>query len=195
MEWGILFMGPVGSGKTEAIKSISDIDVINTDVRATDDDTRKLKSHTTVSMDMGVLHLSGNDKLRLYGAPGQDRFDFMWDILLQQAKGVALLLNHASSDPLSELDHYLKAISERVPGNCLPMVIGITHIDENRERPLQMYEDHLRKEKIMFHGVMPPVIELDARIHSHVRSLLLVMVAQLEMAARFPKVTPRSPAR
>lgn len=194
MEWGILFMGPVGSGKTEAIKSISDIEVINTDVRATDD-VRKLKSHTTVSMDVGVLHLSGHDKLRLYGAPGQDRFDFMWDILLLQAKGVALLLNHASPDPLAELDHYLQAINERVPGNGLPMVIGITHIDEKPERPLSIYEDHLRQEKIVFYGVMPPVIEVDARLRSHVRSLLLVMVAQLEMAARFPKVIPRLAVR
>lgn len=190
MEWGVLFMGPVGAGKTQAIQSISDIEVINTDVEATDS-IRKLKTHTTVSMDVGVLHLSDSDKLRLYGAPGQDRFDFMWDILLQQAKGVALILNHASPDPLGELEHYLQAISERVPGNRLPLAIGITHVDENPEVSLSIYEDYLRKKKIVFCGVVPPVIEMDARVTSHVRSLLLVMVAQFEMAARFPTISPR----
>ena len=190
MEWGILFMGPVGAGKTEAIQSISDIEVVNTDVRATDD-TRNIKSHTTVSMDVGVLHLSGNDKLRLYGAPGQVRFDFMWDILLQQSKGVVLMLNHSSTDPLAELDYYLQAISERVPGNRLPLVVGVTHIDGNCEVPLSIYEDHLRKKKIVFCGVTPPVIEVDARIRGHVRSLLLVMMAQLEMATRFPTISAR----
>ncbi|MDQ3059292.1 MAG: ATP/GTP-binding protein [Pseudomonadota bacterium] len=190
MEWDVLFMGPVGAGKTQAIQSISDIDVINTDVEATDA-TRKLKTHTTVSMDVGVLHLSDSDKLRLYGAPGQDRFDFMWDILLQQAKGVALILNHASLDPLGELEHYLQAISERVPGNRLPLAIGVTHTDENPGVSLSLYEDYLRQKKIIFCGVVPPVIELDARIASHVRSLLLVMVAQFEMAARFPTISPR----
>lgn len=190
MEWGVLFMGPVGAGKTQAIQSISDIDVVNTDVEATDS-TRMLKTHTTVSMDMGVLHLPGNDKLRLYGAPGQDRFDFMWDILLQQAKGIALMLNHASPDPLAELAHYLQAISERVPGNRLPLAIGVTHSDENPGVSLSVYANYLRQKKIIFCGVTPPVIEVDARVPNHVRSLLLVMVAQFEMAARFPAISSR----
>ena len=69
-------MGPVGAGKTTAIHTLSDIEVVHTEARATDA-TRHLKATTTVSMDVGVLHLPGNDKLRLYGAPGQDRFDFM----------------------------------------------------------------------------------------------------------------------
>ena len=90
MEWSILFMGPVGAGKSKAIQSISDIEVVDTDMMATDE-VRHVKSRTTVSMDVGVLNLSGNDKLRLYGAPGQDRFDFMWDILLPQAKGIVLM--------------------------------------------------------------------------------------------------------
>jgi signal recognition particle receptor subunit beta len=138
-----------------------------------------------------VLHLSGSDKLRLYGAPGQDRFDFMWDILLQQAKGVALILNHASADPLAELEHYLQAISERVPGNRLPLAIGVTHTDENPDISLNIYADYLRSKNVSFCGVMPPVIEVDARVASHVRSLLLVMVAQFEMAARFPTISSR----
>ncbi|WP_313301725.1 hypothetical protein [Diaphorobacter sp.] len=37
MEWSVMFMGPVGSGKTTAVKTISDIDVVSTDERATDD--------------------------------------------------------------------------------------------------------------------------------------------------------------
>ncbi|MDQ3059289.1 MAG: GTP-binding protein [Pseudomonadota bacterium] len=194
MEWGILFMGPVGAGKTQAIQSISDIEVVNTDVLATDE-VRQTKSHTTVSMDVGVMYLPGNDRLRLYGAPGQDRFDFMWDILLPQVKGVALLLNHASPDPLRELEHYLQAISERVPGDRLPLVIGVTHVDENREVPLSFYEDYLYKEKIVFCGVTPPVIEVDARLRGHVFNLLLFIVAQMEMAMRFPAISPKVAAR
>lgn len=189
MEWGVLFMGPVGAGKTEAIRSISDIEVVNTDVEATDD-VRQIKSHTTVSMDVGVLYLPGNDKLRLYGAPGQDRFDFMWDILLPQAKGVVLMVNHASADPLAELAHYLQAISERVPGNHLPLAIGVTHADQNPDVCLKCYSQYLREKKVVFCGVPPPVLAVDARLASHVRSLLLVMVAQFEMAGRFPASPP-----
>lgn len=190
MEWAILFMGPVGAGKTRAIHTISDIEVVNTDVQATDD-TQKIKAYTTVSMDVGVLNLPDNDKLRLYGAPGQDRFDFMWDILLPQVKGVVLLLNHASPDPLAELEHYLQAISERVPDNRLPLVIGVTHVDLNPQVPLNGYKAYLRRKKIVFCGVRPPVIEMNARIHEHVFKLLLVIIAQMEMAARFPTISAK----
>lgn len=183
-------MGPVGAGKTQAIHSISDIEVLDTDVAATDE-IRQVKSRTTVSMDVGVLNLSGNDKLRLYGAPGQDRFDFMWDILLLQAKGLVLMLNHASPDPLAELDHYLQAIGERVPGNRLPLVIGVTHMDQNPAIPLSIYASHLHEKGVLFCGVAPHVIAVDARIRNHVRYLLLIMVAQMEMAKRFPVVSAR----
>ena len=37
MEWSILFMGPVGSGKTQAIKTLSDIEVAGTEAIATDE--------------------------------------------------------------------------------------------------------------------------------------------------------------
>lgn len=190
MEWTILFMGSVGAGKTQAIYSISDIEVLDTDVLATDE-IQQIKSRTTVSMDMGILKLSDNDKLRLYGAPGQDRFDFMWDILLPQSQGIVLMLNHASLNPLAELDHYLQAISERVPGNRLPLVIGITHVDENPKTSLDIYANHLHQKGVMFCGIVPHAIAVDARIRNHVRYLLLVMVAQVEMAKRFPVVSPR----
>lgn len=107
MELTILFMGPVGSGKTNAISVLSDIEVIDTDVAASDE-TALIKDKTTVAMDVGVLELGGGDKLRLYGAPGQDRFDFMWDILLTQAKCLVITLNHANPDPLGILRITLK---------------------------------------------------------------------------------------
>jgi signal recognition particle receptor subunit beta len=125
MEWGILFMGPVGAGKTEAIRSISEIDVLDTDVGATDE-TALLKDKTTVSMDVGVLHLGDGDKLRLYGAPGQGRFDFMWEILIEQTQGLVILINHANPDPLADLQYYLDKLSSLLPRRQVPLVIGIT---------------------------------------------------------------------
>ncbi|MDZ7827348.1 MAG: hypothetical protein U5R48_16655 [Gammaproteobacteria bacterium] len=52
----ILFTGPVGAGKTSAITHLSDIAVIATEARATDD-TARLKEMTTVAMDYGQLRL------------------------------------------------------------------------------------------------------------------------------------------
>lgn len=186
MEWNILFMGPVGAGKTQAIRTISDIEVLNTDEQATDD-TRLMKSHTTVSMDVGALHLVGSDKLRLYGAPGQDRFDFMWDILLEQSKAVVLVLNHNNPDPAADLDHYLKALEARLLTRKLPMVICVTHTDMQPRRPLSLYQDVLSKRCRRVTDVVPPVLEMDARNKKHVHAALVAMTALLEMAERFPK--------
>lgn len=63
-------MGPVGSEKLTPSAFLSDIEVIDTDVAASDE-TALIKDKTTVAMDVGVLELGGGDKLRLYGAPGQ----------------------------------------------------------------------------------------------------------------------------
>jgi len=186
MEWNVLFMGPVGAGKTQAIRSISDIDVVDTDEQATDE-TLLLKSHTTVSMDVGTLHLVGQDKLRLYGAPGQDRFDFMWDILLEQSKGVILVLNHGNPDPVADLDHYLQALEARTLGRRMPLVIGVTHADLQPSRPLSLYQDRLRQRGCTVSDMMPPVLEMDAREKRHVQAALVAMTAMLEMSERFPK--------
>ena len=67
----IVFAGPVGSGKTRAVKTLSDIEVVSTEADATDD-VKNLKHQTTVAMDYGVMNLANGDKVRLYGTPGQE---------------------------------------------------------------------------------------------------------------------------
>ncbi len=52
----VLFTGPVGAGKTTAIRSISDNLPMMTDVHATDE-TRDRKPSTTVAMDYGVIRI------------------------------------------------------------------------------------------------------------------------------------------
>lgn len=186
MEWNVTFMGPVGSGKTTAIRTISDIEVVNTDARATDEVAR-MKSTTTVSMDVGVLMLGDKDKLRLYGTPGQDRFDFMWDILLEQSKGVLLVINHASEQPLEDLEHYFTELRARDAIKPLPVVVCISHIDERADRPLSMYHDYFKDQIKMPTENIPPILTMDARNKDQVRAALVAMTALLEMAERFPK--------
>lgn len=57
----IIFTGPVGVGKTTAIAALSDDPPIKTDARASDM-TTSMKSHTTVAMDYGVIHLDEKPK-------------------------------------------------------------------------------------------------------------------------------------
>ena len=186
MEKRILFLGPVGSGKTCAIQAISDIEPVNTDVMAFEDEAQ-LKDTTTVAMDLGVLELDEVDRVVLYGAPGQDRFNFMQDILLDQCEGVVLLLNHAADNPLEDLNQYWHNLHER-RSVTVPLVIGVTHTDWMPERPMSIYNERLLGLRADTRKVvpMPPVLAMDARRHQDVRAALVTLVAVLEMAQRYP---------
>lgn len=87
----IVVTGPFNSGKTEFIKTISDIPVVSTEKRITTED-RGIKAETTVAMDYGRTVLDG-DTLFLYGTPGQTRFDFMWEILSSEMNGFLVLVD------------------------------------------------------------------------------------------------------
>jgi small GTP-binding protein len=88
----ILITGDVGAGKTEFIRTISEIDIISTDRRTTDH-TRELKEETTVAMDFGRLTVDEGLVLHLFGTPGQVRFDFMWEILSMRMLGYIILFD------------------------------------------------------------------------------------------------------
>ena len=90
----IIFTGPVGVGKTTAIAAISDEALVQTDASASDM-TLDRKRNTTVAMDYGAISLDEDTKVHLYGTPGQERFNFMWEILSQGSMGLVLLLDNA----------------------------------------------------------------------------------------------------
>jgi len=185
MERRILFLGPVGAGKTTAVRTISDIEAVDTDVRPSDD-TARMKAATTVAMDLGVMQLDRLDRIVLYGAPGQERFDFMWEILLEQCDGVVLLIDHSSNDPAADLARYLSALAR--PGHIRrPMIVGVTHADDTAEPDLGIYDEVLQTSGANCGclSCTPPVQVVDARVQADVRALLVTLAAMLEMQQRF----------
>jgi uncharacterized protein len=184
MEWSILFAGPVGAGKTQAIRTASDVDVVSTEAAATDA-TALLKPDTTVAMDMGVMRLEGSDRIRLLGSPGQARFDFMWDILLEQARGLVILVDHTRPHALDDLRFYAEQLHGRTGTRWLPWVVGVTHVDGAASQDLRAYRELLAPHP----GAGPrgpvPVLRVDARKREDVRALLLALTAMLEMVGRY----------
>lgn len=124
----LVFAGPAGAGKTTAIQSLSDIDVVRTEASA-GDNVRQLKKTTTVAMDYGVMKLDSGDQVHLYGTPGQKRFDFMWDILAENARGLVLMLRANAADPVADLHTYVKEFRELIDKTSL--AVGITHADQS----------------------------------------------------------------
>jgi uncharacterized protein len=95
--------GLVGAGKSTFIRSISEIEVVDTDRIATDE-TKDLKQKTTVALDFGKLQFSPDMAVHIYGTPGQSRFDFMWDILIRKAN--AYIARRPSSARISSRSPY-----------------------------------------------------------------------------------------
>jgi len=168
----IIFTGPVGAGKTTAINSISDIPVMKTDESASDM-ARSRKSTTTVAMDYGLLIIGEGERIHLYGTPGQERFDFMWDILTRGGLGLILLLDNSRSDPFKDMRFFLDSFKEFIDDNKI--VIGITHMENNPEPAIETYHQNLNAL-----NMNAPVFEVDARKEEDISTLLKVLLYSLD---------------
>jgi len=175
MEHKIIFAGPVGSGKTTSISSVSDIMVVGTEAKASDEVAQR-KANTTVAMDYGVLNLEGGKKVHLYGTPGQDRFDFMWEILSEGAMGFVILIDSVRPDPLGDLETYLKAFSKSLAKCGNAVVIGVTRTELNRQSDLlERFHERLKS-----FNLNVPVFEVDGRQREDVKQLLLALLALID---------------
>jgi uncharacterized protein len=121
----VVITGAVGSGKTTFIRNISEIDVVDTDKRATDE-TSEIKLRTTVALDFGRLTIAPNQSLHLYGTPGQERFEFMWEILIKKANAYILLVDAHRPESLRYSRRILNFMKRQTQ---IPMLIGVTHTD------------------------------------------------------------------
>ena len=171
-EYVVLVAGPMGAGKTTAISTLSEIPVVSTDAVNTDLE-RNAKATTTVALDYGEISLGDGEKVRLYGVPGQERFDFMWRILEKRALGLLLLVDAAARDPLGDLDYYLSAF--KALGQRGAIVVGVTRRDLQPEPPIATYNAKLAQL-----GYLLPVFAVDARHPAQVRTMLSALVAMVE---------------
>ncbi len=172
-ELKIVVTGCVGSGKTTAIQSISDIPVIETDVEASDD-VKDIKDTTTVAMDYGEIRLGDNRLVKLYGTPGQRRFSYMWEILAEGALGVIILLNDHRKDPIGDLDMYLTNFAEPISKSSA--VIGITHLDDAGHAAIERYYDYMIEKRLDY-----PIFPVDARDKTQVRVMIEALAAMISL--------------
>lgn len=171
----IVFSGPMGAGKTQAIASLSDIPVVSTEVKNTDTHINA-KALTTVGMDYGELTLEGGTSIGLYGTPGQERFNFIWPILSQGALGVIILIDHSAADPIADLANYLDIFSKIYEGR---IVIGISQVDKKPERDFGIYRDWLAAQQKNL-----PVFPVDMRKREDVLLLVDTIIASLELTTQ-----------
>ena len=168
----IIFSGPVGAGKTTAIQSISDVDTVTTDEVASDM-TQARKQATTVAMDYGVMLLDGGERIHLYGTPGQERFDFMWDILTTGGIGLVLLLDNTRADPFQDMRFFLDSFKGFIDQTTV--VIGVTQMDVSPTPTIDDY--HLQ---LQGSDLNPPIFDVDARTRTDVSLLVQSLLFTLD---------------
>ena len=168
----IVFTGVVGAGKTTAITHLSNIAPITTEQIATDE-TRDKKKYTTVAMDYGSIRLDNGEVLHLYGTPGQQRFNFVWDVLIEGCIGLIILLDHSNPDPLQDLRLFVRSFEKFIADNAA--VVGVTHMTYAKGPKLDEYHQVLSE-----FGLNLAVFEVDTRNKNDVVILVQALLYTLD---------------
>ena len=75
----LAIIGEVGAGKTQLVKTLSEISPLETEAKSSIDIG---KEYTTVGIDYGRITLADDMALGIYGVPGQERYSFLWEFEL-----------------------------------------------------------------------------------------------------------------
>ncbi len=164
----LVLAGPVGVGKTTAIRAITDGDLISTEMPMSSgpiDD----KHTTTVALDFSSLVLDEETELLVFGLPGQAHFHFMRPIVLNGAFGVIVLLDGRSRDLADQCRLWLEICIEHAPN--AQIVIGVTHTDLMRDFSITPLREHA-----FLAGVAVPIFTIDARNRPETLQLMRVLL-------------------
>ncbi|MFC4031705.1 ATP/GTP-binding protein [Streptomyces polygonati] len=166
----MVIAGGFGVGKTTTVRSISEITPLTTEASITEvaagvDDLSHTphKTTTTVAMDFGCITIDSALKLYLFGTPGQERFGFMWDDLVEGALGGLVIVDTRRLDDCHAAVDYFEH-------KQIPFAVAVNAFDGRIEHPL----DDVRWALDVADQV--PVIAFDARRRGSVRDALLVVL-------------------
>ena len=175
----ILFTGPMGAGKTTAIESLSEIEVVRTEANNSE---RHIvdKATTTVALDYGEILIGAEEKVRLYGIPGPEavRLHVGHPEEARQGHGLARQQRRPGSDRGDDL------LPRRVPRTLRPRRC------RRRDHPcrrdagagLTEFSDALERTNP---GLLIPVFTVDPRDGDQMQNVLLALIANIEMRAAF----------
>jgi len=172
----IVIAGGFGVGKTTAVSSISEIKPLTTEaaitsVAASVDSTGHVpaKTTTTVALDFGRITLDSSLILYLFGTPGQDRFVFLWDDLVEGALGAVILVDTGRiEDCYPVLDYFERRDT--------PFIVAVNHFPGQREFDLDEVREALGCDESV------PLIACDARDRESVKEVLVTVIEQVLLA-------------
>lgn len=165
-EHRILFTGTIGVGKSTAVANLLEAPPVRTALG---------DSPVPVAIDHGDLRLDNGDRLRLYGTPGQRRFEPTWRNLADGAIGLVVLVDPGRPDPLADLAIYLENFSDLIRRTGCVVGIARDGRDASAAPPPDAYADVAARL-----GVVCPIVPVDVRDRAQVLQLVDLLLVQLE---------------
>ncbi|MFR9673282.1 GTP-binding protein [Streptomyces sp. TR06-5] len=170
----IVVVGGFGVGKTTLVRAVSEIRPLNTEEVMTQagvgvDSTNGVaaKTTTTVAFDFGRISLNERMVLYLFGAPGQERFWFLWDRLFTGTLGAVVLVD---TRRMSESWYAI----DRLEHHRTPFVVAVNRFDDDTST-FSLAE--IRQALSLPEHVV--LIDCDARVRSSGKNVLLTLVNHL----------------
>jgi signal recognition particle receptor subunit beta len=169
----IVIVGGFGVGKTTMVRAVSEIRPLSTEETMTQaglgiDETGKVagKTTTTVAFDFGRISLNEQMVLYLFGAPGQERFWFLWDRLFSGTLGAVVLVDtRRLSDSWYAID--------RLEHHKTPFIVARNNFPGSATHSL----DAVRSALSLPDRV--PLIDCDARDRGSAKQVLISLVGHL----------------
>ncbi|MQY29361.1 hypothetical protein NRB56_49510 [Nocardia sp. RB56] len=168
----IVVIGGFGVGKTTLVRAVSEIRPLDTEATMTNvgvgiDDLSAVpgKATTTVAFDFGRITIDAEHVLYLFGAPGQERFWFLWDRLFTGALGAIVLVDQRRiADSWYSID--------RLEHQKIPFVVARNNFG-GATQTLADIRDALDLDPQV------PLIDCDARSRDSCKQILIALVEHL----------------
>jgi len=166
----IVITGSYSAGKTQFIRTISDIETVSTDYAVTLDEERALKRETTVALDFGTIAISEKINLYLFGTPGQERFDFMWEHLAIGTLGYVVMVDSTRPGHFADTQRLMARFAEITDA---PFVVAANKQDDETALPVAYVRRRL--------GLPPeiPVLPCTATERPSVKLVLLGLLKHI----------------
>lgn len=187
----IVVVGGFGVGKTTLVRSVSEIRPLNTEETMTQageaiDDISEVrgKSATTVAFDFGRITLDARNVLYLFGAPGQERFWFLWDRLFSGTLGAVVLVD------TRRIDDSWYAI-DRLEHHGMPFIVACNDFGGPAHTPAQIREALDLDPHI-------PLLDCDARSRESGKRVLITLIEHIQSlyaAGRAPGAVGETPLK
>lgn len=161
----LVFVGNVGSGKTTAIESLSDVAPVSTRMPMEFD-----QPGAEFTLDYTTARLDDGELLHIYGVPGQKHLDFVWSMVCDGATGVLVLVNACDPQRLTYTTSMLEAFSRLAPSASF--TVGVTRSDLASEFKLDEFRNAL-----IAKGFRLPVVKVDVREASQARFLVKILLS------------------